>query len=64
LGHLEVDMDWIASAMLADIMGKAASVWLLFVGIVLTLLVRDLGVLLAGGVVVSLLRPTPARAAD
>jgi tellurite resistance protein TerC len=38
-------MEWIAAAMLADVMGKPAWVWLVFVGIVLTLLVLDLGVL-------------------
>ena len=38
-------MEWIAAAGFADVMGKPAWVWLLFVGIVLTLLVLDLGVL-------------------
>ena len=38
-------MEWIAAAMFADVMGKPAWVWLVFVGIVLTLLVLDLGVL-------------------
>jgi tellurite resistance protein TerC len=38
-------MDWIASAMLADFMGKPAWLWVLFIAIVLTLLVLDLGVL-------------------
>ena len=38
-------MEWIASAMFADVMGKPAWVWLLFIGIVLALLVLDLGVL-------------------
>jgi tellurite resistance protein TerC len=44
-GHLEADMEWIASAWIADVMGKPAWVWLLFIGIVLALLVLDLGVL-------------------
>jgi tellurite resistance protein TerC len=44
-GHLEADMEWIAVAMLADVMGKPAWAWLLFAGIVLTLLVVDLGLL-------------------
>ncbi len=38
-------MEWIASAWIADVMGKPAWVWLLFIGIVLALLVLDLGVL-------------------
>ena len=38
-------MEWIAAAGFADVMGKPAWVWLVFVGIVLTLLVLDLGVL-------------------
>ena len=38
-------MEWIAAAGFADVMGKPAWVWLLFVVIVLTLLVLDLGVL-------------------
>ena len=38
-------MEWIATAMFAGVMGKPAWVWLLFIGIVLALLVLDLGVL-------------------
>ena len=38
-------MDWINATLVVDVLGKPAWVWLLFVGIVLTLLVFDLGVL-------------------
>ena len=38
-------MEWINVAIAADVMGKPAWVWLVFIGIVLTLLVLDLGVL-------------------
>ncbi len=38
-------MEWMSAAFSADVMGQPAWVWLLFVGVVLTLLVLDLGVL-------------------
>ena len=38
-------MEWLNAAIIADVMGQPAWIWLLFVGIVLTLLVLDLGVL-------------------
>ena len=38
-------MEWIAAALAADVMGKPTWTWLVFVIIVLTLLVLDLGVL-------------------
>jgi tellurite resistance protein TerC len=38
-------MEWIGAAVMADVMGKPAWLWLMFIGIVLTLLVLDLGVL-------------------